>query len=251
MVKRMIQVLVVIAAAAGMLTILFLAVKTRKLQVNRWVVKDSDIVGVDISEYQADVDMEKLAEQNVQFIYMKATEGSGFTDSRFADNWAAAAEHGIPAGAYHFFSFDSPGSMQAQNYIDTVGQLGIRNLIPAVDVEFYADKRNDPPEREELIRELGHFLDALEEEYHVKPMIYAPREICENYLLGHFDEYPRWVRSIYYPVTFETGDSWVLWQYSDTGELEGYLGGEHYIDLDVLNRGITLDDITIGGSQNR
>jgi hypothetical protein len=38
---------------------------------------------------------------------------------------------------------------------------------------------------------------------------------------------------------------------SDTGELEGYLGGEHYIDLDVLNRGITLDDITIGGSQNR
>ena len=251
MVKRMLQVLVVIAAAAGMLTILFLAVKTRKLQVNRWVVKDSDIVGVDISEYQADVDMEKLAEQNVQFIYMKATEGSGFTDSRFADNWAAAAEHGIPAGAYHFFSIDSPGSMQAQNYIDTVGPLGDRSLIPAVDVEFYADKRNDPPEREELIRELGDFLDALEEEYHVKPMIYAPREICEKYLLGHFDEYPRWVRSIYYPVTFETGDSWVLWQYSDTGELEGYLGGEHYIDLDVLNRGITLDDITIGGSQNR
>ena len=249
MVKRMLQVLVVIAAAAGMLTILFLAVKTRKLQVNRWVVKDSDIVGVDISEYQADVDMEKLAEQNVQFIYMKATEGSGFTDSRFADNWAAAAEHGIPAGAYHFFSFDSPGSMQAQNYIDTVGPLGDRSLIPAVDVEFYADKRNDPPEREELIRELGDFLDALEEEYHVKPMIYAPREICEKYLLGHFDEYPRWVRSIYYPVTFETGSSWVLWQYSDTGELEGYLGGEHYIDLDVLNRGITLDDITIGGSR--
>ena len=251
MVKRMLQVLVVVAAAAGMLTLLFLAVKTKKLQVNRWVVKDSDTVGVDISEYQADVDMEKLAEQNVQFIYMKATEGSGFTDSRFADNWTAAKACGIPAGAYHFFSFDSPGSMQAQNYIDTVGPLGDRSLIPAVDVEFYADKRNDPPEREELIRELGDFLDALEEEYHVKPMIYAPREICEKYLLGHFDEYPRWVRSIYYPVTFETGDSWVLWQYSDTGELEGYLGGEHYIDLDVLNRGITLDDITIGGSQNR
>ena len=251
MVKRMIQVLVVIAAAAGMLAFLFLAVKTRKLQVNRWVVKDSDTVGVDISEYQADVDMEKLAEQNVQFIYMKATEGSGFTDSRFADNWTGAAACGIPAGAYHFFSFDSPGRMQARNYIDTVGPLGDRNLIPAVDVEFYADKRNDPPDREELIRELGDFLDALEEEYHVRPMIYAPREICEKYLLGHFDEYPRWVRSIYYPVTVETGSSWVLWQYSDTGELEGYLGGERYIDLDVLNRGITLDEITIGGSKDR
>jgi lysozyme len=194
--------------------------------------------------------MEALAEQNISFIYMKATEGSSYTDSRFRENWENAEEAGIPAGAYHFFSFDSPGKLQAENYVNTVGSISGK-LIPAVDVEYYGDKREDPPETEEVVKELSAFLDALEEEYHVKPMIYAPREICEKYLLGHFDEYPRWVRSIYYPVTFETGDSWVLWQYSDTGELEGYLGGEHYIDLDVLNRGITLDDITIGGSQNR
>ena len=250
MAKRILQVLAVVAAAAGILALLFWAVKTKKLQVNRWVVGDNDTIGVDISEYQAEVDMEVLAAQNVQFIYMKATEGSGFTDSRFADNWAAAKACGIPAGAYHFFSFDSPGKMQAQNYIETVGSLEAGNLIPAVDVEFYADKRNNPPDEEELVRELSDFLDALEKEYKVKPMIYAPREIWEKYLFGNFDEYPRWVRSIYYPVTFETGGNWVLWQYCDTGELEGYYGGERYIDLDVLHRGKEIDEITIGGSQN-
>jgi GH25 family lysozyme M1 (1,4-beta-N-acetylmuramidase) len=51
-------------------------------------------------------------------------------------------------------------------------------------------------------------------------------------------------------VTFETSGSWVLWQYCDTGELEGYTGGERYIDLDVLHRGLDIDEITIGGSQN-
>ena len=251
MLKRILQVLAVLLTAAGILTLLFVAVKTKKLQVNRWVVRESDTIGVDISEYQADVDMEKLAAQKVQFIYMKATEGSGFRDSRFAENWAAAEECGVPAGAYHFFSFDSPGTMQAENYIDTVGSLGTGHLIPAVDVEYYADKKDNPPDKEELVRELGDFLSAIEEEYHVKPMIYAPREIWEKYLMGSFDEYPRWIRSIYYPVTFETTGSWVLWQYCDTGELEGYTGGERYIDLDVLHRGMDIDEITIGGSQNR
>lgn len=141
--------------------------------------------------------------------------------------------------------------MQAENYIDTVGSLGTGHLIPAVDVEYYADKKDNPPDKEELVKELGDFLSAIEEEYHVKPMIYAPREIWEKYLMGSFDEYPRWIRSIYYPVTFETSGSWVLWQYCDTGELEGYTGGERYIDLDVLHRGMDIDEITIGGSQNR
>ena len=99
MLKRILQVLAVLLTAAGILTLLFVAVKTKKLQVNRWVVRESDTIGVDISEYQADVDMEKLAAQKVQFIYMKATEGSGFRDSRFAENWAAAEECGVPAGA--------------------------------------------------------------------------------------------------------------------------------------------------------
>lgn len=99
--KRIIQTFAVLGAAAGLLVLLFFAVKTKRLQVNRWIVSDIDVVGVDISEYQADVDMEALREQGIEFIYMKATEGSGHVDSRFAQNWESAEESGIPAGAYH------------------------------------------------------------------------------------------------------------------------------------------------------
>ena len=103
--KRIIQTAAVLGAAAGLLLLLFFAVKTKRLQVNRWIVSDSDVVGVDISEYQAEVDMASLRGQGIEFIYMKATEGSGHVDSRFARNWENAREWGIPAGAYHFFSF--------------------------------------------------------------------------------------------------------------------------------------------------
>ena len=78
--KRIIQAAVLTSAAAGLLAFVFFAVKTKRLQINRWIVSDRDIIGVDISEYQADVDMERLREQGIEFIYMKATEGSGHVD---------------------------------------------------------------------------------------------------------------------------------------------------------------------------
>ncbi|MBQ9027318.1 MAG: glycoside hydrolase family 25 [Lachnospiraceae bacterium] len=246
--KRGIQILAAAAAAASLLAVLFLLVKTKKLQINRWIVSDTDVIGVDISEYQADVDMQKLASQGISFVYMKATEGSSFEDSRFVQNWENAAACGIPAGAYHFFSFDSPGRMQAENFINRIGDLDGR-LIPAVDVEFYADKRENQPDPAEVTAQLRDFLNALEAAYHVKPMIYCPREIYEKYIMGYFDEYPRWIRSVYYPASFEAGVSWVIWQYCDTGELEGYEGGEQYIDLDVLHRGTELTSLYVGETQ--
>lgn len=246
--KRGIQILAAAAAAASLLAVLFLLVKTKKLQINRWIVSDTDVIGVDISEYQADVDMQKLASQGISFVYMKATEGSSFEDSRFVQNWENAAACGMPAGAYHFFSFDSPGRMQAENFINRIGDLDGR-LIPAVDVEFYADKRENQPDPAEVTAQLRDFLNALEAAYHVKPMIYCPREIYEKYIMGYFDEYPRWIRSVYYPASFEAGVSWVIWQYCDTGELEGYEGGEQYIDLDVLHRGTELTSLYVGETQ--
>lgn len=243
--KRIIQTAVVLGAAAGLLILLFFAVKTKKLQINRWIVSDRDVIGADISEYQADVDMPVLMEQGIEFIYIKATEGSGHVDSMFAQNWENAQECGLAAGAYHFFSFDSPGEMQAENYINTVGDLEGK-LIPAVDVEYYADKKENPPAKEDVVRELGAFIAALEKEYHVKPLIYCSGDVYEKYIMEDFGGYPRWVRSIYYPVTFEAGSNWVVWQYCDTAELEGYAGGERCIDLNVLNRGRSLEDLTTG-----
>ena len=75
-----------------------------------------------------------------------------------------------------------------------------------------------------------------------------PREIYEKYIAPYFDDYPRWIRSVYYPAQFEAGNSWVIWQYCDTGELDGYKGGERFIDLDVLRRGTDLEALTVGES---
>ena len=79
-----------------------------------------EVFGVDASVYQGEVDWTVLAEQGVDFAFLKATEGSSLQDIRFARNWAGAQDAGIRVGAYHFFSYDSSGETQAENFISAV-----------------------------------------------------------------------------------------------------------------------------------
>ena len=68
--------LAAVLAVCAILT-LFVLAKKRIISVNEWLVnRETRTIGVDISAYQADVDMEKLKVQGIDFIFIKATEGT-------------------------------------------------------------------------------------------------------------------------------------------------------------------------------
>ena len=238
-------VIIVIILLVVFFTVFGLA-KAKKIFINKWFVnEEKNVIGVDISSYQADVDMNKLKEQGVAFVYIKATEGSSLQDNRFQENWKNAKQADLLSGAYHFFSYDSPGKTQAENFIDAVGEDMTGRLLPVADVEYYGDKEENPPRKEDVIRELSAFLDALELQYGVKPMIYTRSDIYKKYLKGTFDSYPYWISSLYTPLNWNYHGDWYLWQYLNRGILEGYEGGEKYIDLNVVNRNKNLDMLII------
>ena len=245
--KRFVIVLIaVILVAAVIFSSVFLLAKQKKVFINKWFVDEkSSTIGVDVSSYQADIDMNVLKEQNIEFIYIKATEGSNTQDERFAENWNNAKKAGLLSGAYHFFSYDSEGRTQAENYINTVGPDMEGRLLPVVDVEYYGDKEQNPPEKDDVIRELRIYLEMIEEEYGIKPLIYTRSDIYDKYLKGEFDEYRKWISSLYTPISWNYKDDWYIWQYLNRGELEGYTGGEKYIDLNVLNKDKALEDLIV------
>ena len=240
----------VLLAVLILLLVVFFTVfglaKAKKIFINPWFVKEeTSTLGVDISAYQAQVDMEKLKEQNIQFVYIKATEGSSYQDEMFAANRAGAEKAELLFGAYHFFSYDSPGSTQAENFIRTVGEDVKGQLLPVVDLEYYGDKEQNPPAKEDVIRELTVFLDALEAQYGTKPMIYTRADIYEKYLEDFSGDYKLWISSLYTPLSWNYKGDWYLWQYFNRAELEGYSGGEQYIDLNVLNAEKSLEDLIV------
>ncbi|MDE6389369.1 MAG: hypothetical protein K2L82_16435 [Lachnospiraceae bacterium] len=226
-ISRTVMLTVLIAAAIG---ILFF---NKKIKVTSIFADRFEVVGVDVSHYQGTIDWENLAGQNLDFAFIKATEGSGHVDECFDDNWQEAGKTGLSIGAYHFFSFDSDGTKQAEFYIDTVGGLDGK-IAPAVDVEFYGDKESNPPPKDEVVEQLGKMLEALEEYYQTKPIIYTTYKAYHAYIKDEFEEYPLWIRNVYYQPLFTAGKRWTFWQYTDTAVLEGYQGTEKYIDMNVF-----------------
>lgn len=184
--------------------------------------------GADISEYQGDIEWDKLSD-NMDFIFIKATEGSEHTDPRFAENLAGSKTTSLAVGAYHFFSYDSSGATQAEHFIDIAGDMD-GMLPPVIDVEFYGDYEKSPKSISEVEPELRAMIDALEAEYGTKPIIYCTSK-AYNLYSSCFDDCPLWFRNVYY---YPFGKDWVFWQYSDSEELDGYHGDEKYIDMNTF-----------------
>ena len=195
--------------------------------------------GVDVSSYQGDIDWTILSQQGISFAFIKATEGSSFVDKHFQTNFNNALKTNLRVGAYHFFSFDSSGETQANNFISHVPKIeGV--LPPVVDFEFYGDKENNPPKQDYIHRELNILLNKLESHYGVKPIIYATEKSYTLYLAGHYETYDIWIRDVLTTPAPLKNQTWTFWQYTNREHLDGYNGTEYYIDMNVFNG--TIDE---------
>lgn len=192
-----------------------------------------EVRGVDVSVYQGDIDWPVLASQDVDFAYVKATEGSSWVDPEFEENWHGAGGTELLIGAYHFMSFESSGEEQAAHVIATVPEPG--DLPVAIDVEFYGEFFDEPPSRAEVDRILAPLLERLTDHYGTAPVIYATPEAYDRYIAGRYGDSPIWIRSVVLPPRLETGRDWTFWQYSHRDRLRGYRGEERYIDMNVFH----------------
>lgn len=238
--KKLIRFILLLLILGGLGYWGYTAVINRQININKLFL-GGQIVGVDVSSYQENVDFGKLKEQGVQFAYIKATEGSTHVDSSFKEKWADAQGAGVASGAYHYFVYSVSGSEQAQNFINTVGELDGR-LIPAVDMELTPEEVLNPPVVDDVVRGLKSFLAVVEEKYGVKPLIYSQKDYYDKYLAADFSSYPRWARNVYYPIYIDLNNDWTVWQYNDHGEMDGY-SGEKYIDMNVVNSAVGVDGL--------
>ncbi len=188
------------------------------------------VYGIDISHHQGNINWETFQKNNpttapISFIYIKATEGSDFTDSNFKENFENAREHGFLRGAYHYFSTRSTGLSQAEMFIKTV-KLQKGDLPPMIDIE------EKPKERAKFIQELKIFISKIEDHYGVKPLLYTYRKYKTRYLNdSFFARYPSWVAH-YYIDSLDPETKWLIWQCSDIGEVPGI---PENVDINIFN----------------
>lgn len=213
--------------------VMFALVWNGVILLNGHAAKAYPVHGIDVSVYQGDIDWETLSQQNISFAFIKATEGSSLVDTNFAYNFEAAQKTSLAVGAYHFFSYDSAGETQAQNFINTVTPFD-GMLPPVVDVEFYGDKEKNLPDRAEVERQLKTLLNRLEEHYGQKPILYATEKSYRLYLSDDYQDYDIWIRNVISKPALSDDRAWTFWQYTNREKLDGYHGVEKYIDRNVF-----------------
>lgn len=196
--------------------------------------KKYPVRGVDVSHYQGDIDWQRLSEQGICFAFIKATEGSTHVDKKFELNWKDSRQTDLFVGAYHFFSFESSGIKQAENFIKNV-PTEQDSLPPVIDIEFYGDFSKSPQNADEVRKELEDMVSALEQHYKKPVIIYTTQSAYSKYIEGYFLSNPIWIRNVYTRPTLRDDRIWTFWQYSDHGRLDGYKGVEGFIDLNAFN----------------
>lgn len=216
------------------------------IKINTPSAAQYPVHGVDVSEYQGDIDWVRIEEQGIHFAFIKATEGSGYTDPYFSQNWGEIADTDILYGAYHFFSFDSSALTQAEYFCSVVPKHpGM--LPPVVDIELYGEHKQNPPPQEKVRDELNTMLTLLEQYYGVKPILYVTQASYKLYLSGYYQQYPLWIRDVYFTPRLPQNETWTFWQYSAKGLLSGYDGPEKYIDLNVYSGSVgELKEMRVG-----
>ena len=235
--NRFVKLIIISAAVCAVLGIVAVCLVLNGVIILNDAAADKyPVKGIDVSSYQGEIDWETLSEQDISFVFIKATEGSSFVDKNFAYNFGEARKTSLAVGAYHFFSYDSSGKTQAENFINTVEPFD-GMLPPVIDLEFYGDKDKNPPSKEYVDGELKAMLNALEDYYGQAPVIYATGKSYRLYLSGDDDygKYDIWIRNVITKPRLPDGRDWTFRQYTDRDRLDGYNGEEKYIDRNVFN----------------
>ncbi|MGD9211067.1 MAG: GH25 family lysozyme [Desulfobacteraceae bacterium] len=187
------------------------------------------IRGIDVSHHQGKVDWDLVKEENLHFVFIKATEGGDFKDTQFDRNWQEASRIGLIKGAYHFFTFCKPGIEQARNFIDTV-PVDNNDLPPVIDFEF-SGNCSQRPTKTDLLKEFFNFANAVKARYGKSPIIYATYTSYKEYLEGEIDNYHVWIRDIFWTPELPNLKPWTFWQYTNRGRIKGIKG---LVDLNVF-----------------
>lgn len=192
---------------------------------------DYTLQGIDVSHWQGAIDWQAVKNGGKSFAFCKATEGTTFTDPRFATNWPAMKAVGLLRGAYHF---GRPGvdPVAQADYFVTAVQPTKGDLQLVLDLEA-TDGKTPAQVRAWTVA----FVKRVTARTGRPPIVYTGyyfwRDSAGN---GSNLNCPLWL------AYWGTGDPYAFvpaawsyfscWQYSATGSVPG-IGGD--VDLNCWN----------------
>ena len=171
------------------------------------------ITGIDISHWQSSVDWSEWAAKGYKFVWMKATEGTGFTDSGYITHYENAGTAGFLRAPYHFYRNWPNPEDQAAYFRAVVGDR-VGEMPPTLDIEdTSAPKLGATPDR--ALR----CLKEIEILFGKRPVIYSAKWWWNPWMWnqGWANDYDLWAANYTTassPVLPAGWNGWTIWQHT-------------------------------------
>ncbi len=193
---------------------------------------DGEYQGIDVSNHQGEISWENVAlNKNIQFVYIKATEGATYKDKRYDENVRGAKANGLLIGSYHYLRNTSLIRKQFVNF-KNVAKKESQDLIPMVDVEEEVEKDS-----------ILLFCNLLKEYYGRRPIVYGTNRSYNQYCAPDFNDYYLMIGRYGNKPPVITGKGhYNIWQYSEKGRIEGV---PKLVDLDRFHPDFNLSNLKL------
>lgn len=240
------RTLIALAAIVGFTVLAYLIVPNFMYRVYTKIAgtykpaDDEGYDGIDVSHHNGRIDWQQVAgDKNIQFVYVKATEGYLHPDSRFRSNVRGAHKAGIKVGSYHVLTTKKAVSTQFHYFMQTIkGEE--QDLRPMVDIEENKVRAWD---NRQLRDSLAKFVKLTEQHCHTTPVIYCGYKLYAQRLEPHFNNCVLFIaRYGKEPPTLESsGRQHNIWQFTERGSVAGISGD---VDLNRFGSNTSLSDIS-------
>lgn len=189
----------------------------------------ADVVrGIDVSDYQKNIDWDQVYHGGISFAIIKASEGATWKSSQFANHYKGAASEGMLVGAYHYAKIgDNDSYDEFSNFIDVIGDRPLSGPI-ALDLEG-----NFNTSGEEALYFTQCWLSHALQHFKKMPYVYTSKRIVSS-LAGAkgLEKYPLWTPGYtQQPLNINPWKQWNIWQYTNEGMVSGVNG---YVDMNYM-----------------
>lgn len=181
----------------------------------------SNIRGIDISNWQTNVNFSKVKSDGIEVIIIKATEGVNFVDKRFEEHYKGAKDQGLKLGFYHFMSDTTNPKQQAKDFWNAIKDKKF-DIIPVLDIEKENQGRNSKAVTDRCIEFLNEFKSLSGYDC----IIYTYTYFAKSKLDNRLKKYPLWIAHYGVNAPDDNGiwPDWVGFQYTDKGKVNGVNG---------------------------
>ena len=124
--------------------------------------------GIDVSEFQGNIDWSRVRASGVEFAFIRASYGRWRIDNTFDQNWARSRAAGVKRGAYQFYRPSQDPIEQADVLLETMGTLAAGDLPPVIDVEV-----GEGASSATIVNGVRRWLERVEAATGVRPIVYT------------------------------------------------------------------------------